>query len=73
MGAPVTTAPIDPMEGLEQTMGVESQVPVEGMPVVADEFEQEAEREIEASKGLDAGEGEGKMKLVHQVCWVLTS
>lgn len=36
--------------------------------VRADEFEQEAEREIEASKGLGGGEEEGAtMKLVHQV------
>lgn len=38
------------------------------LPRRADEFEQEAEREVEASKGLDgAAAEEGKMKLVHQV------
>ena len=37
-------------------------------PTRADEFEQEAEREVEVSKGLDGGAtDEGKMKLVHQV------
>jgi hypothetical protein len=40
------------------------------MPVVADDFEQEAEREVAATTGFAAAaaqEGE-KMKLVHQVC-----
>lgn len=38
-------------------------------PVRADEFETEAEREVDATKGLggDATGEEGKMKLVHQV------
>ena len=38
------------------------------MPTRADEFEQEAVREVEVSKGLDgAAADEGKMRLVHQV------
>ncbi|ORX33502.1 putative ATP-dependent RNA helicase [Kockovaella imperatae] len=40
------------------------------LPTRADEFEQQAEREVEASKGLDGAASntdEGKMKLVHQV------
>lgn len=36
-------------------------------PVRADEFEQEAEREVDATKTLGGGGDEGKMKLVHQV------
>ncbi|OCF59139.1 ATP-dependent RNA helicase DOB1 [Kwoniella mangroviensis CBS 10435] len=54
----------DAMEALESGQDVEGATVVK-----ADEFETEAEREVEASKGLDgaaAGE-EGKMKLVHQV------
>ena len=56
----------DPMENLEQKMGEDS---ASVLPTRADEFQQEAEREIEASKGLDgdATGDEGKMKLVHQV------
>ena len=46
----------DAMEALEAVM-----------PVLADEFEQEAEREVENAKGLDGKVEEGKMKLVHQV------
>jgi hypothetical protein len=39
------------------------------MPVRADEFQTEAEREVAQAKGLDgaAGADEGKMKLVHSV------
>jgi ATP-dependent RNA helicase DOB1 len=38
------------------------------LPTRADEFEQEAEREVEAAKGLDGqAVEEGKVKLVHQV------
>lgn len=36
-------------------------------PIRADEFEQEAEREVDATKTLGGGGDEGKMKLVHQV------
>jgi len=55
----------DPMENLEQEMGEDGGTV---LPRRADEFEQEAEREVEASKGLDGAAGdEGKMKLVHQV------
>lgn len=71
----------DPMEGLERETaegGDGADVRAENgngngdgeqaLPVRADEFETEAEREIEASKGLDGAAGEeGKMKLVHQV------
>ncbi len=64
---------VDPMEGLEQQLGPagEKDNGTDGaMPVRADEFEQQAEREVEASKGLDGGAAdEGKMKLVHQVSW----
>ena len=61
----------DPMEDLEQDMR-ENGDGGDGagkMPLRADEFEQKAEREVEASKGLDGGAAgdEGKMKLVHQV------
>ncbi|WWC59118.1 uncharacterized protein I303_101666 [Kwoniella dejecticola CBS 10117] len=57
----------DAMEVLEAQNG-EGQ-DVEGVTVVkADEFSTEAEREVEASKGLDgAAADEGKMKLVHSV------
>jgi ATP-dependent RNA helicase DOB1 len=60
---------VDPMETLEATAvdpmeALEAEAPV--LPRRADEFEQEAEREVEAAKGLN-GEQEGKMKLVHQV------
>jgi ATP-dependent RNA helicase DOB1 len=56
----------DPMEGLEKDI---TEVEVPGaVPVRADEFEQEAERVVEAAKGLDGGDGdEGQVKLVHQV------
>ena len=56
----------DPMEGLERDI---TEVEVPGaVPVRADEFEQEAERVVEAAKGLDGGDGdEGQVKLVHQV------
>ena len=47
---PTKTPRLDPMEAIAR----------------ADEFEQEASREIAATKGLDGGD-EGKMKLVHQV------
>ena len=54
----------DPMEGLEKEVG-----DVPGAVVMrADEFEQEAERVVDAAKGLDGGAGdEGQVKLVHQV------
>ena len=52
---------VDPMEKLAHEAG-ETVVPTR-----ADEFEQQAEREVEASKGLDGAVEEGKMKLVHQV------
>jgi ATP-dependent RNA helicase DOB1 len=57
---------VDPMEGLEKDI---QEVDVPGaVPVRADEFEQEAERVVEAAKGLDGGAGdEGQVKLVHQV------
>jgi ATP-dependent RNA helicase DOB1 len=56
----------DPMEGLEKDI-TEVDVP-EAVPVRADEFEQEAERVVEAAKGLDGEAGdEGQVKLVHQV------
>ncbi len=73
---------VDPMEALEAAGG--SQANVDGvvdhadnnpalaekpMPVVTDDFEQEAEREVQATTGFAAAaaqEGE-KMKLVHQV------
>ena len=56
----------DPMQNLEQEMGEDS---VGALPTRADEFEQQAEREVDVSKGLDgaATGDEGKMKLVHQV------
>ena len=56
----------DPMENLEHEMGSDGAV---ALPRRADEFEEKAEREVEASKGLDGGltGDEGKMKLVHQV------
>ena len=53
----------DPMDGLAQQAAEEGMV----IPTRADDFEQEAEREVEASKGLDGAVEEGKMKLVHQV------
>ena len=53
----------DLMERLAQENGEEGTV----VPTRADDFEQEAEREVEASKGLDGAVEEGKMKLVHQV------
>lgn len=56
---------VDPMEGLD------AQVPdaeVPGAAIVrADEFEQEAERVVDAAKGLDGAGDEGQVKLVHQV------
>jgi hypothetical protein len=55
----------DPMEGLEKQV---EEVDVPGAVVVrADEFEQEAERVVEAAKGLDGAGDEGQVKLVHQV------
>ncbi|WWC67600.1 uncharacterized protein I206_101510 [Kwoniella pini CBS 10737] len=66
-GAGPSNPKADAMEILEgQT---EKGQDLEGVTVVkADEFSTEAEREIEASKGLDgAASDEGKMKLVHQV------
>lgn len=56
--------------GADESMagGEANEEAVGPVPVRADEFEQEAEREVEASKGLDgAAAEEGKMKLVHQV------
>ncbi|WVF70153.1 hypothetical protein IAT40_004941 [Kwoniella sp. CBS 6097] len=60
---------VDPMEALEgQAEGATDAEEGTVQPVRADEFEQEAEREVETSKGLDgAAAEEGKMKLVHQV------
>jgi ATP-dependent RNA helicase DOB1 len=56
---------IDPMENLENQA---EDVEATSAPVRADEFEQEAERVVEAAKGLDGGAGEeGQVKLVHQV------
>ena len=76
-GAEPVHIPDDPMAALERhhanaakddDNGDEDDRPGgEVQPVRADEFEQEAEREVEASKGLDGGVDEGKMKLVHQV------
>jgi len=65
----------DPMEALEggdddpmdRLPGAEAGDEAAIVPTRADEFEQEAEREVEASKGLDGQAEEGKMKLVHQV------
>ena len=65
----------DPMEAMERSMpsanGANGHTAENGedpvMPTRADEFEQQAEREVEASKGLDGAGDEGKMKLVHQV------
>jgi ATP-dependent RNA helicase DOB1 len=71
------SASVDPMAALEnestsdgpvaEAPAAESHIPGVA-PVRADEFSTEAEREIEAAKGL-GGEGgeEGKMKLVHSV------
>lgn len=60
-----STAPVDPMASLEAGMSTGDE-PV--LPTRADEFEQEAEREVEAAKGLDGqAVEEGKVKLVHQV------
>ncbi|WVQ83968.1 hypothetical protein IAT38_006113 [Cryptococcus sp. DSM 104549] len=52
----------DPMQALAEEAEA-------AMPVRADEFEQEAEREVDAAKGLggDGATEEGKVKLVHQV------
>jgi ATP-dependent RNA helicase DOB1 len=65
---------MDPMEALEggddpmeRLTGAEAGDEAAIVPTRADEFEQEAEREVEASKGLDGQAEEGKMKLVHQV------
>jgi ATP-dependent RNA helicase DOB1 len=82
-GKAKATDPIDPMEALEQPPqdGFDTSGDVDhsrhnpalaekAMPVVADDFEQEAEREVAATTGFAAAaaqEGE-KMKLVHQVC-----
>lgn len=69
-------AGVDPMEALEgkgdamealEGGGDAMEVLEAAMPVLADEFEQEAEREVENAKGLDGKVEEGKMKLVHQV------
>lgn len=62
---------VDPMEALESTAvdpmeALEADAPII-LPKRADEFEQEAEREVEAAKGLGGEQAEGKMKLVHQV------
>lgn len=56
----------DPMQNLEHEMGEDGGTV---LPTRADEFEQQAEREVEVSKGLDGGSAgdEGKIKLVHQV------
>lgn len=64
----VGAAAPDPMEALEADAGGEDG---EDAPIIlpkrADEFEQEAEREVDNAKGLGEGQAEGKMKLVHQV------
>ncbi|RSH90161.1 ATP-dependent RNA helicase mtr4 [Saitozyma podzolica] len=69
-------AGVDPMEALEgkvdamealESGGDAMEALEAAMPVRADEFEQEAEREVENAKGLDGKVEEGKMKLVHQV------
>ena len=58
-------AEVDPMEDLEN-QAEDTEAPA--APVRADEFEQEAERVVEAAKGLDgAAAEEGQVKLVHQV------
>lgn len=64
----------DPMEALEneddpmeRLAGEKTEAESSVVPTRADEFEQEAEREVEAAKGLDGAAEEGKMKLVHQV------
>jgi ATP-dependent RNA helicase DOB1 len=64
----------DPMEALETEVDPMEKLAGESrenegtvVPTRADEFEQEAEREVEAAKGLDGAAEEGKMKLVHQV------
>lgn len=66
----------DPMLALEQAEAADGTPdgPVDeadgivpgNAPVRADEFSTEAEREVDAAKGLGEGD-EGKMKLVHQV------
>lgn len=59
-------AEVDPMEDLEKQAAEDAEAPA--APVRADEFEQEAERVVEAAKGLDGGSAEeGQVKLVHQV------
>lgn len=57
--AGVPDGPVDEADGIVPGMA----------PVRADEFSTEAEREVDATKGLsgDASAEEGKMKLVHQV------
>jgi ATP-dependent RNA helicase DOB1 len=60
---------VDPMDALNDQNGGDDDANA-GQPVMpqrADEFEHEAEREIEVSKGLDGAAEEGKMKLVHAV------
>lgn len=69
---------VDPMAALENGQN-EEQDPMaalegkgeggeeEARPKVADEFEQQAEREVAAENALGGTAEEGKMKLVHQV------
>jgi ATP-dependent RNA helicase DOB1 len=61
---------VDRMEALEENdpmAALDRDADAPAQPVVADEFEQKAEREVEADKGLGGEAEEGKMKLVHQV------
>lgn len=64
----------DPMAALDRgnaTMdadqSMEDEAVAQPAPVVTDDFEQEAEREVAASKGFAATDEGEKMKLVHQV------
>ena len=54
----------DPMDALDQEAEAEAD---EARPKRADEFEQQAEREVDASNALGGTAEEGKMKLVHAV------
>lgn len=60
---------VDPMDAMEANGedGMEEDGTQVVLPKRADEFEQQAEREVDAAKGLGGEQAEGKMKLVHQV------
>jgi ATP-dependent RNA helicase DOB1 len=55
-----------PDGAVEEVPQAESQIPGVA-PVRADEFSTEAEREVDADKGLGGGSEESKLKLVHSV------